>query len=284
PRGRHGSDGAPALLCRMPKGRKGPRGRACRGAGATAIPDPLIVLVAHHLGTGAKAAQHPDRETRCAGTTTAGPLLTDELRMSAAAPPGRFGPEPDSSGFEHVLSCHNIVLRYLIRANPSPIAALHRIDSEAVGFDQLKKPVLSAGNPFLRAFPVERQARPYGMEEIEYRRASSDGRFSFDVKQENRHEAASACLQDAKHLSHIVLDLIRKHVGEDGASNCQIEPVVRKGEAKGGSAHDPLRIVTSCANICPREAKVRQLRFKLLSAPFNQNARNIEPIITTFRA
>src|SRR5262249_57553075 len=56
------------------------------------------------------------------------------------------------------------------------------------------------------------------MEEIEYRRASSDGRFRFDVEQENRHETASTCLQDAKNLSHIVLDLIRKHVREDGAS------------------------------------------------------------------
>ena len=82
-----------------------------------------------------------------------------------------------------------------MRANPSPIAVLHRIDSETVGFDQLEKPVLSAGNAFLSAFPVERQARPYGMAEIEYRRASSDGRFSFDVEQENRHEAASAVIK-----------------------------------------------------------------------------------------
>src|SRR5215472_4109152 len=73
-------------------------------------------------------------------------MCEDEGRHSG------FGPEPDSFAVEHVLSCHNIVLRYLMRANPSPIAALHRIDSEAVGFDQLEKPVLSAGNPFLRAF------------------------------------------------------------------------------------------------------------------------------------
>src|SRR5262249_45972910 len=117
----------------------------------------------------------------------------------------------------------------LMRANPSPIAALHCIDSEAVGFDQLEKPVLSAGNPFLRAFPVERQARPYGMAEIEYRRASGDGRFGFDVEQENRDRAASACFQNAKRLSHIVLDLIRKHVREDGASDCQIGRRILEG-------------------------------------------------------
>jgi hypothetical protein len=90
-----------------------------------------------------------------------------------------------------------------MRANPSPIAALHRIDSEAVGFDQLEKPVLSAGNPFLRAFPVERQARPYGMAEIEYRRAGGDGRFGFDVEKENRHEAACGIVLGGPKLPQI---------------------------------------------------------------------------------
>jgi len=62
-----------------------------------------------------------------------------------------------------------------MRVNPSPIATLHRTYSEAAAFDQLEKPVLSTGNSFLRAFPVERQARPNGMAGVEYRRASSDG-------------------------------------------------------------------------------------------------------------
>src|SRR5262249_37552240 len=97
-------------------------------------------------------------------------------------------------------------------------------------------------------------------------------------------EAASVCLQDAKRFSDIVLDFIRQHVREDGASDCQIEPVVRKREAKGGSAHGAFRIVTARANICPGEAEVWQLRFQPLLAPLNQRARDIEPFVTSCKA
>jgi hypothetical protein len=54
-------------------------------------------------------------------------------------------------------------------ANPSPISTLHYVNAKAVAFNQSKKPLLPAGDPFLGAFPVEREARPQGMAKIENR-------------------------------------------------------------------------------------------------------------------
>jgi len=56
------------------------------------VRDPAWRRTTHAQAEVAKAAQYADRETRCAGTTTAGPLMTDELPMVDADPSIRVGP------------------------------------------------------------------------------------------------------------------------------------------------------------------------------------------------
>jgi hypothetical protein len=155
---------------------------------------------------------------------------------------------------------------------------------KTAALEQFEKPLLASGKSLVRAFPVKREARSYGMPEIENRRACGDSRFSFAVEQEHRYEAASVRLQDTEDLRDIVLDFIGQHVREDRGDDRQIEGVVVEGEMKGGRGNRTLRIAMSRADICKREVKIRQLRLQLPSTPFDQGQCRIEPLVAALAA
>src|SRR5262245_40420383 len=164
------------------------------------------------------------------------PAIAPIMRRNRGA--GQRGSPTAGLGFPR----HDTVLRDLVGANPSPIAQLQYVNAKAVALDEVKEPLLPAGDPLLRSMPVKGEARPYGMPEVEDRRSRGNGRFRFVIEQEHRDEAAAARLQHTGKLRNVILDLFGQHVSEDRGENRQVESVVAGRKAKGCCGNAPLRI------------------------------------------